>query len=95
MMSRSTPPEPPACKPDDAELFDNEFTYGMALAICQDCPVKDWCLDWVDPARSYYDGVVGGVAWADGRPMPRYSPIRKQTHLIAYLTRANQLKKLN
>jgi hypothetical protein len=89
------PPEDPACKPDDAELFDNEFLYEMALGICKDCPIRAWCLEWVDPSNSFFDGVAGGVAWKEGRPLPDFTNIRRDEVLIAYLGRRRQLKKLN
>jgi hypothetical protein len=94
-MARFDPPEEPNCKPEDAELFDNDLTYGMALGICKDCPIRDYCLDWVDPARNYYDGVVGGVAWHDGKPLNRWTNINRDGTLVSYLARRNLLKKLN
>lgn len=57
----------------DPYIFDNTWTYGMALGTCQTCTVQAWCLQTVDPARNYYDGVVGGHVWRDGRPVDKFT----------------------
>lgn len=67
------PPEPPACKPEEADLFDNEWLYDQALAICAPCPVKAWCLRQVDPVPGFYDGVAGGHVWKDGQVVHKWT----------------------
>lgn len=62
-----TPPETPACQDTNPDYFDMDFMYPAALAICEPCPVKLWCLRQVDPARSYFDGVAGGHVWYEGK----------------------------
>lgn len=85
-MARYTdPPEKPNCLGEDPVLFDDQLFFGMALAICQDCPVRWWCLNTVDPKRNYYDGVVGGHAWHDGKPIPKYSDIYGDPVLTTYM----------
>lgn len=44
----------------------NEFS-AIALNICRECPVKGLCLQWVEPKRSFYDGVAGGHIFKHGR----------------------------
>lgn len=95
MNAYTPPPAQPLCVDEEPSLFDVEFTYGMALAICQNCPVREWCLNQVDPARSYYDGVAGGVVWREGIPNPKWTDVRRDVTLIDYLARRGQLKKLN
>lgn len=94
-MSLPKPPAQPSCNPDTADLFDMEWTYGMALAICQDCPVRDWCLTVVDPARNYYDGVAGGAVWKEGVPRQEWTNPRRDPVVVTYLARIGQLMKLN
>lgn len=72
-MATPQPPGDPACVGTDPYVFDNEWTYGMALGICKPCPVKAWCLQTVDPAKNYYDGVVGGHVWKEGVAVHRFS----------------------
>lgn len=95
MSSYTDPPEDPNCKPEQAHLFDYEIYYSAALAICETCPVKDWCLQVVDPALNFYDGVVGGVAWKEGKPLARWTNITRDGTLISYLAQRRLLKKLN
>ena len=40
-----------------------------ALQVCAPCTVKEWCLAEVRPAESHFDGVAGGVAWINGKPL--------------------------
>lgn len=61
-----TPTSQPACDGADPTMFDDPTKYTMGLVYCLTCPVKAWCLFTVDPARSVYDGVVGGYIWAKG-----------------------------
>lgn len=89
------PPATPRCQGEDPYIFDNEWTYGMALGMCEECPVRLWCLRQVDPARSYFDGVAGGHVWKEGRPQDRMTNPRQDEVLITYLATIRQLKKLN
>ena len=60
-------PAEPACLKADPRTFDYPECFPDALAYCEECPVQGWCLDTVDPAANHYDGVVGGLAWLNGR----------------------------
>jgi hypothetical protein len=40
---------------------------GPALRRCPRCPVRTECLAAVDPERSWFDGVCGGLLWRNGR----------------------------
>lgn len=55
------------CVGHDPRLFDDPQYATAALQICDTCTVRDWCLNLVDPARSYFDGVAGGHTWKEGR----------------------------
>lgn len=96
MRQRYTPPPAkPSCEDEEPSLFDNEFTFGMALAICAECPVREWCLNRVDPAGSWFDGVAGGVVWREGFPSAKWTKTHQDAVLIDYLVRRGMLKKLN
>jgi hypothetical protein len=62
-----------ACKGANADLFD--ATEGDevedALSYCDRCPVTQTCEDYVQPRRSYFDGVCGGKVWRNGK---RHTP---------------------
>lgn len=53
------------------ELFDadNWTDSTMGLEYCRKCPFRLQCLDLVDPAANWYEGVVGGMLWVNGKPM--------------------------
>jgi len=61
--------EQAACKGADPFLFDNTFgdTVFDALSYCDRCNVRGLCEDWVQPKRSYFDGVAGGKVWRAGK----------------------------
>lgn len=59
------------CIGQDPLLFDIEEAYPLAFDLCDACPVQLWCLETVNPAASWYDGVVGGLVWKDGALRPR------------------------
>ena len=86
------PPEKPNCEGEDPVLFDDPFFFGIALSICKDCPVRFWCLNTVDPKRNYYDGVVGGHAWIEGKPVEKYSDIYADPMLDLYLGKPISLR---
>lgn len=57
-----------ACKGADPRLFDaiaGEDVWD-ALSYCERCPVMQACLDYVQPSRSYFDGVAAGRLWRNG-----------------------------
>jgi len=56
----------PACSGIDPEVFTDALHQERALATCDRCPVVDWCLTHVDPARAGFSGVAGGQAWHEG-----------------------------
>lgn len=85
MTPRIEPPEPPACASTDPDLFDNEWTYQAALKVCGECQVRSWCLQTVDPARHYYDGVVGGAVWREGRPVDSYTDVAQDDTVMRYI----------
>lgn len=57
------------CAREDHTLFmaSDYYTASPALMVCGACPFRKQCLTWVNPARSWYDGVAGGVLWLDGK----------------------------
>ena len=60
--------EQAACKGANPKLFDaatNDDAFD-ALSYCERCPVIQPCLDYVQPRRSYFDGVAGGRLWRNG-----------------------------
>ena len=58
-----------ACNEAAATLFDatNGDLVLLALSYCQRCTVRKPCMEFVRPARSYFDGVVAGHLWRNGR----------------------------
>lgn len=67
------PPATPACEGKDPEMFDHPEFPLPALKICRTCDVRAWCLRQVNPAAHFYDGIVGGHAWKDGKPLGEFS----------------------
>jgi hypothetical protein len=59
------------CTGHGGNLWTSPDPMDMAVALgdCAGCPVKRECLDIVQPRRSLFDGVCGGQAWLDGRPV--------------------------
>jgi len=74
----------PACANAWPPLFDLPEWNSTALQICDQCPVRFWCLNHVDPARSYFDGVAGGHTWHEGRLKCR-SCLQTDPILIHYM----------
>lgn len=60
-----------ACVGADPLLFDSVGGDRVidALSYCERCTVTQECLNYVRPRRSYYDGVVAGKVWQDGKPV--------------------------
>lgn len=50
-------------------FFEHEEFYDIGLEACSTCNVRLWCLQLVDPANNWSDGVIGGHAWQNGRPI--------------------------
>lgn len=66
-----------ACEGMDPVIFDWPTSPDLALATCTGCPVRDLCLQQVDPAGSSYDGIAGGYVWTNGYARPtrnRHAP---------------------
>lgn len=84
------------CRNSDPELFENEWLYDQALALCQTCPVRLWCLQRVDPIRGFFDGVAGGFIWVDGKVKSDHRTNPKDPALMTYLkTRRNSQNRNN
>jgi len=79
------------CVGRDPVLFTEADTAALAVGLCADCPALAWCLDRVDPARSFFDGVAGGVEWRDGEPILRHPA---GPELRAYLAAAERSPEL-
>jgi WhiB family redox-sensing transcriptional regulator len=58
-----------ACIEADPSLFD--ATGGVlaryALDYCRKCDVKKECEQFVNPKKSFFEGVCGGKVWLNGR----------------------------
>lgn len=83
------PSDQPACAGINPAFFDDPQFYQAGLEVCVECPAKLWCLNQVDPVNNWYDGVAGGVAWKDGKPLidrPRAIP-----ELWLYLARRGNI----
>lgn len=90
-MTEMPPPDRPACVGKDPEIFEFDLFYPEAVSICSTCPVRAWCLRYMDPIRNRaFSGVAGGYPWHDGYPNARYIDENDQV-LVAYLAtrRAN------
>lgn len=58
-----------ACKGAEPRLFDaiaGEDVFD-ALSYCERCPVTEACFAYVQPSRSYFDGVAAARLWRNGR----------------------------
>lgn len=60
-------PDTPACEGEKPALFDDWQNPERAIAICETCPVREWCLELLDPVRTHFEGIAGGHAWAGGQ----------------------------
>lgn len=58
-----------ACREADPGLFDmvEGPLVQYALAYCERCSVVKECDTFVRPRKSFYDGVVAGKLWRNGR----------------------------
>jgi hypothetical protein len=63
-----------ACVGKPARIFDATTIDDAteALWLCSKCWVKRECLAWMQPGRRFYDGVVGGKLWHDGKEIQLY-----------------------
>ena len=61
------------CSSVDPWLFDqNQIDLALpGLNYCRFCPFWIECEDWVKPRNYFYDGVVGGKVWKNGRVLAR------------------------
>lgn len=59
------------CSGHGGNLWTSADPMDMAVALgdCAGCPVKSECLQVVQPHRCHFDGVCGGRAWLEGRPV--------------------------
>ena len=58
------------CANEHPKAFDTtNWLNAPALEICRECPVKDICLEIVNPARASFDGIAGGFLWFNGRAL--------------------------
>jgi hypothetical protein len=80
------------CKSAEPDLFENEWLFDIGLVVCNDCPVRSWCLNWVDPKRNFYDGIVGGHIWRSGQPVKDPRTNQQDPVLLTYL-KTNQTKR--
>ena len=57
-----------ACS-DDFILYETQERYlvKQALIVCNTCPVRRECIQYMQPDKNFYDGVVGGFLWKDGK----------------------------
>lgn len=77
-------PQQPECQGANPLFFEVQDWYQYGLEYCDRCPVQAWCLDTVNPADHYYDGVVGGLIWQNGRIIKRDTdPTRAQMDYMA------------
>lgn len=59
-----------SCANEEPRLFDTmNWLNAPALQICRNCPVKELCLETVNPVRTFFDGVAGGFLWLNGRAL--------------------------
>lgn len=68
-----------ACLNANPRLFDitDPIRATFALRYCRLCPVKGLCLAVVNPEKSYYDGICGGIVWRNGREVARLTQARR------------------
>lgn len=61
------------CSKADPWLFDqNQVDLALpGLNYCRFCPFWQECDEWVEPEKYFYDGVVGGKVWKNGRVLAR------------------------
>lgn len=69
LIIRSSDEIPAACLNVEPSIFDDPLLFIDALAMCSSCQRRTDCLEQVDPARSYFDGVAGGIPWHNGHPI--------------------------
>lgn len=84
-MKPSNSNDQAACIGSDPRIFDLAQHFPDALDTCAGCNVRLWCMQWVNPAENFYDGVVGGHVWSNGRPV-RNATTETDLPLAAYLS---------
>lgn len=72
------------CRDSDPWLFDQWHIdlAQPALNICRDCPFWKECDEWVQPKANFYDGVVGGKLWRNGRILAKLVPTSPNTLIV-------------
>jgi hypothetical protein len=75
-----------ACAGADPTLFDQHWfpVAYEALEFCSACPVRQECIDHIDPANNFFSGVCGGMVWSYGRrvrPNGKQQVIRDRKHM--------------
>lgn len=67
------------CNGANPKLFDqiehNEYAEA-ALNHCKVCKVAEECLLIVNPTRTFFDGVAGGIVFKEGKIVPKEIQIR-------------------
>lgn len=82
-----------ACRNLSPHYFEDAAWRDYALKVCDGCPVRLECLEYVHPAVNEYDGVVGGYVWENGQP--RYIAGRSDQILLKYWTKYRTGKHYN
>lgn len=82
-------PQQPECQGANPLFFEVQDWYQYGLEYCDRCPVQAWCLELVDPAAHYFDGVAGGLIWQNGRIIKRDADVTKAQ--MAYMAQHGDL----
>ena len=75
-------------------FFEDPLWYSVGLDSCNTCPARLWCLQLVDPANNWSDGVIGGHVWANGKPVESATTFTDPI-LGIYLKANNHVKTAN
>ena len=61
--------EQAACIGMPPQVFDGKSAYDIhaGIMVCRSCLVRQPCLEWLRPRRTFYDGIAGGKLWRDGK----------------------------
>ena len=69
----------PECAAHEPEQFTTLPVHDDTLNVCRPCKYKTQCLAIVQPRTSHFDGVAGGIAWRNGRPIKRLAPTQEKS----------------
>jgi len=68
------------CIDKPARYFDeteyDSIIAEAALSICSECKVQEECLLVVNPSNSFYDGIVGGIIFKNGKIQKKEKRVR-------------------